>query len=69
MALFGNKKELALVKVLGVRTAEETKVLATYNSTIYCLLLLYTDNTREVIECDAKTLMSRNYHYYINMNV
>lgn len=33
MSLF-QKKQIQRVKCLGVRTAEETKVLATYNRTI-----------------------------------
>lgn len=44
---------LVRVKVLGVRTAEETKVMATYNSTIYCCLLMYADGHRELTEVDG----------------
>lgn len=44
---------LERVKVLGVRTAEETKVMATYNSTIYCCLLIFADGHRELIETNG----------------
>ena len=53
--MFGAKK-IQAVKVLGVRTAEETKVLATYNSTIYCLLVIYSDNSRELLELPYKKM-------------
>lgn len=45
------KKEINAVTVLGVRTSEQTKVLATYNMTIYCLLVEYKDGSRKVVEC------------------
>lgn len=49
MGLF-KKKEIARVKFLGVRTAEETKIMATYNSTVYCFLIEYADGSRAVRE-------------------
>lgn len=48
--------KLVSVKVLGVRTAEQTKVLATYNSTIYCIMLVYSDGSRSLEEVDAKKM-------------
>lgn len=54
------------VKVLGVRTAEETKVLATYNSSIYCILIEYGDGRRELKECTTKEMAS--YIKYIDMD-
>jgi len=64
MGLF-SAKEISVVKVLGVRTAEETKVLATVNSTIYCLLIVYTDGTRELEEVEAKFM--KKYLEYIEV--
>ena len=55
MTLFA-KKEISRVKVLGVRTAQETKVLATWNSTIYCVIVEYTDGSRELKELNAKEM-------------
>ncbi len=40
--------------VLGIRTAENTRVLATVNSTMYALLVEYSDGSRELLELDAK---------------
>ena len=54
------------VKVLGVRTAEQTKVLATYNSTIYCILIDYSNNTRELKECTTKEMAQ--YINYIDID-
>lgn len=60
MGLFSNlipeAKEIRDVKVLGVRAAQDTKVLATYNSTIYCLAVLYVDGSRELVEVGAKSM-------------
>ena len=49
-------KQIERVRVIGVRTAEQTKVLATHNSTIYCLLILYNNGERELKECSAKEM-------------
>ena len=53
MGLFTSKTAVRAV-VLGVRTAEETKVLATYNSAMYSLLVEYSDGSRDILELDAK---------------
>ena len=67
MAIGKQKRQIAKVKVLGIRTGEETKVLATYNSTIYCLAIQYTDGVRTLVECDYKTMLY-NYLPYIDMD-
>ena len=56
MAFANPLKQIERVRVLGVRTAEQTKVLATHNSSIYCILVLYTNGQRELKECDAKEM-------------
>lgn len=57
MALFGSSSKTAVrAMVLGVRTAEQTKVLATYNSAMYSLLVEYSDGSREIMELDAKEM-------------
>lgn len=53
--MFGAKK-IQAVKVLGVRTAEKTKVLATYNSSVYCCLVIYNDGSRELLEVPYKKM-------------
>lgn len=65
MALF-QSKEITRVKVLGVRTEEETKVIATYNSTVYCLLVAYKDGSSELKEVNAKEM--NKYIAYIPMD-
>lgn len=69
MGIFGNqqKPEISRVKCLGVRTAEETKVLGTYNSTIYCFLVEYTDRSREICECEANSKQIAKLINYIEM--
>ncbi len=54
--MFGlsNNKEVCKDKDLGVRISEETKILATYNLSMYSLVVLYKDSSREIIECNAK---------------
>ena len=59
MGLLKAAKEIKIVKILGVRTTEQTKVLATYNSSLYCLLVVYSDDSRELIECDSKELQKK----------
>lgn len=67
MGLFNKpeSKQIAKVKVLGVRTAENTGIFATYNSAVYCVLVEYNDGTRAVDECSAKGM--EKYLSYIDM--
>lgn len=58
-------REIVLVKVLGVRTAEETKVMATYNSTLYCLMVVYDDGSRELSEVNSAQM--KRYLQYIQI--
>lgn len=63
MSVFNNPlKKLASVHVLGVRAGDQTRVLATYNSTIYCLLLCYSNGERELAEVATKD-MSKYLNY------
>lgn len=67
MGLFGKtEKEIQKVKLLGIRTAEQTKVLSTHNFSIFCLLVQYVDETRELVECEAKDFQNK-YMSYIEM--
>lgn len=70
MGFFGKEqkqeKQISKVKVLGIRTGEETRVLATVNSSIYCLLVLYADGTRDLIECEYKNM--QKYLNFINID-
>lgn len=50
------EKAIQRVNILGVRTGEETRVMATYNSTVYSLLILYTDGTRSLKEVQTKDM-------------
>lgn len=43
------------VTVLGTRTGEQTKILGTYNFTIYSFLVEYESGKREVIETEANS--------------
>lgn len=58
MGLFDRKKSepspVVKVKLMGVRTAENTGVMATYNSTLYCFLLQRADGSRELVEYSHK---------------
>ena len=62
-----SSKKIYTVKVLGVRTAENTGFFATYNSAVYCVLIEYEDGTRAIDECSAKDMMKK-YVYYIDMD-
>ena len=60
MGIFGlssmyNGKKVAVVKVIGVRTAEQTKVLGTYNFGIYSFLVQYEDGSVEIVEEQLKS--------------
>lgn len=52
MALFSKKEQPAIkrVKYLGVRTTEQTEILATYNRSLYCFLIEYSDGSRKICE-------------------
>lgn len=47
---YSNYYNIRKVKVLGVRTAEETKVFATYNYSIYSLLIIFKNGRQQVLE-------------------
>lgn len=60
MGFFGpsdiyNGKKVERVKVIGVRTAEQTKVLGTYNFGIYSFLVEYEDGSVEIAEEQMKS--------------
>ena len=65
MAIFKPSKTPVRAIVLGVREAEDTKLLATVNSTMYSLLVAYNDGSRELLELDAKGMSQ--YLYLIPM--
>lgn len=55
------------VKVLGIRSGEETKSIATWNTTIYALLVVYVTGARDVIECTADSKQFRELINYIEV--
>lgn len=60
------EKEIKKVKLLGIRTAEQTKVFSTVNSSMYCMIVLYTDGTKELIECESKEFQKK-YLNFVDM--
>ena len=44
---------------------EQTKVLATYNSSIYAIIIVYSNGERELKECTAKEM--EKYIDYIEL--
>ena len=60
------EREIKSVDVLGTRTGEETRILATYNFTIYSLMIIYADGEREVIDCQSDSLIFKKLLPYIN---
>lgn len=45
------KDKIKSVSIISTRTGEETRVLATYNFTLYSFLVVYESGKREVVEC------------------
>ena len=70
MALFGKNeaRTISRVKLLGIRTAEQTKVLATYNSTLYCFLVEYDNGDRAILEYHAGDKEIKELLYMIDMD-
>lgn len=69
MGLFSQKqppKEINRVKLLGLRKMDNSGALATYNSTLYSLLIEYADGSRELKELVGKDM--QKYLMYINMD-
>ena len=60
------KKPIKTVQVIGTRTGAETRVFATYNFTVYSLMIIYEDETREVVECEADSAEFNRLMPYIN---
>ena len=63
--IYNNKtKSIAKAKLLGIRTAQQTKALATYNFSVYSFWVEYTDGSTETLELSsddkrAKPLIDR----------
>lgn len=56
-------KEVEKAKIVGVRTAEQTKIMATYNFGIYSVLVKFVDGSVELAEVkydspEMKTLVN-----------
>ncbi len=56
------------VKVLGIRTGQETRVFATYNFSIYSLLVVYKNGQRKVVECQADSNEFQKYLPYLDVD-
>lgn len=54
------------VKVLGIRTAEETGVFATWNFTMYSVLIIYDNGKREVVECKSDSKLFKDLLPYMD---
>ena len=61
-----SSSRIRCVVVLGVRTAEQTKVIATYNSTVYCLMVEYENGSRNLVECDTKEMKKYLPYVYVS---
>lgn len=68
MALFGPKKEIRRVKIIGVRTAEDTKTLWTVNYGVYSFLIEYTDGSLGIREAQANSNDAANLLQYVNFD-
>lgn len=68
--MFGKKEEpkIRKVKLLGVRTTEQTKIMATYNSTLYCFLIEYENGNRAIREFQADDKEIKELIMYIDMD-
>lgn len=62
------KREIKLVKILGTRTALETKVFARYNFTIYSILIVFKDGGRQVVEVQSNTPLFNELIKYIKVD-
>jgi hypothetical protein len=61
-------RTIKTVKLLGTRTAAETRILATYNFTVYSFLVVYDDGEREVVECQNGSKVFNKLLPYIEVN-
>lgn len=55
------------VKVLGIRTAMESRAFSSVNFGIYTLLIEYSDGHREIIEVDKVSALQK-YAKYMSMD-
>lgn len=65
MGLMNNVK-INRVKIVGVHTAEDTKVLVTHNMSIYSILVEYFDGHVELKECTFKDMKQYEKYLYID---
>lgn len=61
------KRKIKAVKILGTRAGFETRVVGTYNYTIYSILILYTNGEKEVVECEGKSDKFKELIQYIEI--
>ena len=68
--LFSKKEERNInkVKLLGIRTAEDTNIVTTYNFSLYCFLVEYEDGTREIVEYKSGDEKTKELIMYIDMD-
>ncbi len=59
-------ENIETVKVLGIRTGQETRVFATYNFSIYSLLITYKNGKKQVVECQADSSEFQKYLPYLD---
>lgn len=65
---YSNKKpHIVKVQVLGTRQGEETGILATWNFTVYSLLVLYDNGTKDVIECASHSKLFKDLIQYMDI--
>lgn len=55
-------KEIKRIKVLGVRVGDQMSGLIPFNSTVYCLMMIYRDGSKEVVECGLQEMNG----FYVN---
>ena len=60
------EKPISRVKVLGVTRTFDTKLVTTINTTVYCLLVEYEDDTRRRVECEFNDMSK--YLPYIDID-
>lgn len=53
------------VRILGVRTGEETGILATWNFALYSLLVIYNDGRKEVLELKSDSKLFKDLLPYL----
>lgn len=63
---FLSGKKIVRTLIVGVRTAQDTKMFATYNYGVYSFVVEYDNGSREIVEVKGNDPKAKEYLMYLD---